>query len=80
MILQNRKSFTDKDLDQDINRIKNILKSTGYYFAKVNSSFQKNDELNSIRLKIDIEQGEKARIKEIVFGDKKIKDKKLSKL
>ncbi len=78
MNLKNRKSFTDKDLDQDINRIKNILKSTGYYFSKVNSTFQKNDQLNSIRLIINVDQGEKARIKEIVFiGDKKIKDKKL---
>ena len=44
----------------------------------MNSSFIKNEELNSIQLKFDINQGEKARIKEIAFiGDKKIKDKKL---
>ena len=42
------------------------------------SKEQRNDQLNSVRLKIDIDKGEKARIKEIVFiGDKKIKDKKL---
>ena len=38
----------------------------------------KNDQLNSVRLKLDIDQGKKAKIKEIKFiGDKKIKDKRL---
>ncbi len=76
--LKNRKSFTDDQLLKDVILIKNILKTNGYYFAEVNSSFIKNEELNSIQLKFDINQGEKARIKEIAFiGDKKIKDKKL---
>ncbi len=76
--LKNRKSFTDDQLFKDVILIKNILKTNGYYFAEVNSSFIKNEELNSIQLKFDINQGEKARIKEIAFiGDKKIKDKKL---
>ena len=58
--------------------INNILKSQGFYFSKINSSSNKNEELNSIRIKLDIERGDRARIKEIKFiGDKKIKDKKL---
>ena len=57
-------------MEKDIDTINNILKSNGFYFAKVNSSLIKNDELNSVRLKIDIDQGKKARIKEIQFiGD-----------
>jgi len=78
MILKNRISFSKEQLNEDIIRIKNILKESGYYFAKVTSSINKNNELNSVRLKINIDQGEKAKIKEIIFiGDKKIKDKKL---
>ena len=75
---KNRKSFTEDQLKKDINLIKNVLKTNGFYFADVDSSIVRNDELNSVRLKLVIDQGEKARIKEIVFiGDKKIKDKKL---
>ena len=78
IVLKNRMSFTENQLKKDINLITNILKINGFYFAKIRSSFTKNDDLNSIRINIDIDQGKKAKIKEIVFiGDKKIKDKKL---
>ena len=78
MILKNRMSFTEEQLTADVARIKSILKSNGYYFSNIESSLNKNEDLNSVRLKINIEQGEKARIKDIIFiGDKKIKDKKL---
>ena len=78
IVLKNRMSFTKSQLQNDINLIKNILKSSGFYFAKVEPSLITNSDLNSVRLKIDINQGKKARIEEIVFiGDKKIKDKKL---
>ena len=71
-------SYTENQLASDINLIKNILKSNGFYFAEVVPSLVENNDLNSVRLKIEIEQGERARIKNIVFiGDKKIKDKKL---
>ena len=76
--LKNRMSFTEDQLKKDIDLIKNILKTSGFYFAKVESSFIKNDDLNSVRLKFDIDRGNRARIKDILFiGDKKIKDKKL---
>ncbi len=78
MSLKDRMSFSELLLEKDIDLINNILKSNGFYFAKVNSSLIKNDELNSVRLKIEIDQGKKARIKDIQFiGDKKIKDKRL---
>ena len=76
--LKNRMSFTDEILNKDINLINNILKSGGYYFAKIKPSVIKNNELNSIKLQIDIDLGEKAKVKKISFiGDKKIKDRKL---
>jgi outer membrane protein insertion porin family len=79
--LKPRVSYFEDKLNQDINTIKNIFKFNGYYFSKVSSSIKENKELNTIIIKIDIEEGEKAKINDIVFiGDKKIKDKKLLEL
>ena len=66
-ILKNRMSFTESLLEKDINLIKNILKANGFYFANVESSLIKNNELNSVRLKLNIDKGKRARIKEISF-------------
>jgi len=78
IILKKRNSFTESKLKKDITTIKNFLKINGYYFSKVQSSIVKNEQLNSIQLLIDVNLGEKSKIKEISFvGDKKIKDKKL---
>ena len=76
--LQNRTSFTENLLKKDIELIKTINKSAGFYFVEVVTSINKDENLNSIRLKINVNQGERAKIKKIIFiGDKKIKDKKL---
>ena len=78
MFLKNRTSFTESALQKDIIIIKNILKTNGYFFADVVSSKLKNDDLNSVRLKLDVSQGSKSKINKISFiGDKKIKKKKL---
>ena len=78
MSLKNRKSFTENYLQNDINLIKNVLKSMGYYFVKIKPSITTEETLNTARIIIDIDQGPKAKIKKISFlGDKKIKDKKL---
>jgi outer membrane protein insertion porin family len=78
MLLKRRSTFNDYSLQTDINTIENILKSSGYYFANVKTSIDKNNEQNSIKLIVDINQGKRARIKNIIFlGDKKIKDKRL---
>ncbi len=79
--LKNRKSYTEIELKNDLDLINNILKTNGYYFAKIKTSLKKNTELNSVKIILDVDLGEKAKIKEIVFiGDKKIKDKKLLEL
>lgn len=76
--LKNRKPFIKVNLEKDINFLQNILKSNGFYFSKISSTQIKNEELNSIRIKIDVDEGKKAKIKNISFlGNKKIKDKKL---
>ena len=78
MTLKDRMSFSELLLEKDIDTINNILKTNGFYFSSVNTSLIKNDDLNSVRLKIEIDQGKKARIQKIQFiGDKKIKDKRL---
>jgi outer membrane protein insertion porin family len=78
MVLKNRMSFTNLLLQKDINLIQNVLKTNGFYFSKINSSISENKEVNSIQIKLDIDKGERAKIKRISFiGDKKIKDKKL---
>ncbi len=76
--LKERVSFNDFYLKRDINLINNILKTNGYYFSKIDTSFTKNEELNSLKLRINIDLGERAKIKNISFiGNKIFKDKKL---
>ena len=76
--LQNRKSYIESSFMSDLNLIKNIIKSSGYYFAKIDTKYLLNESQNSVQLIYDIDLGERAKINEIQFlGDKKIKDRKL---
>ena len=76
--LAEMKSFNQELLTTDINLIYNILKTNGYYFADIKSSKSLDDKLNTIDLKINIELGDKAKIKKIVFlGEKVFKEKRL---
>ena len=76
--LQNRKSYIESSFVADLNLIKNIIKSSGYYFAKIDTKSLLNESQNSIKLIYDIDLGDRAKINEIQFlGDKKIKDRKL---
>ncbi len=76
--LANMKSFDQEILSSDLDLIDNILKTNGYYFNKISSSKSFNNELNTVKIKIDIDLGDKAKIKKIIFlGDKIFKDKRL---
>ena len=76
--LAEMKSFDKELLAGDLKLIQNILKTSGYYFSNIASSRSLNEELNSVDLKINIDLGEKAKIKKIIFlGDKVFKDKRL---
>ncbi len=76
--LAEMKSFDKELLASDLRLIQNILKTSGYYFSNITSSKNLNDELNSVDLRINIDLGEKAKIKKIIFlGDKVFKDKRL---
>ncbi len=76
-ILKPRSSFDETSLKKDETNILSSLKSSGYYFSKINSKIEilENNKLNLI---YDIELGEKSKIKKISFiGNKIFKDKKL---
>ena len=76
--LKNRSSYVESSFLSDLNLIKNILKSSGYYFAEIKTASSLNEEQNSIRLIYEVDLGKRAKIEEIQFiGDKKIKDRKL---
>ena len=76
--LSTMKSFDQELLASDLDLIDNILKTNGYYFNKISTSQSFNEDLNTVVIKVDIELGEKAKIKKIVFlGDKVFKDKRL---
>ena len=76
--LKNRSSYIESLFLSDLNLVKNILKSSGYYFADVKTTSTLNEEQNSTRLTYDINLGKRAKIHEVQFiGDKKIKDRKL---
>ena len=76
--LKERVSFNKFYLNKDISTIQNILETNGYYFSNVKTSLIKNEDLNSVILNIDVNLGEKAKIKNISFiGNKVFKDKKL---
>ena len=76
--LAEMKSFDKELLAADLRLIQNILKTSGYYFSNITSSKSVNEDLNSVDLKINIDLGEKAKIKKIIFlGDKVFKDKRL---
>ena len=62
MKLKERMSFSEVQLKKDLTFIKNIFKTNGFYFATIKSSIVKNDKLNSIQLKLEIDQGKKAKI------------------
>ena len=75
--LKDKSPYNDYLASLDLTFIKNALSREGYYFAKVKSSIQNNNN-DTINLIYDIDLGEKALISKIEFtGDKKIKDRKL---
>ncbi len=75
--LREKSPYVDFLAKQDIKKIENSLNSSGYYFNKVNVSMKTNSN-DTIDLIYDINLGEKALIKNIIFtGEKYYKDKKL---
>ncbi len=75
--LKPRGSFFEKNLNKDVNIIKNLSKDLGYYFAKV-EVIQEDLDDNKVNITFNVDLGEKAKISKISFiGDKIYKDSKL---
>ncbi len=75
--LKSRSSYDEIILKEDNDKILTTLRNLGYYFADI-QTFVETKENNKIDIRYEINLGEKAKIKRIVFiGDKKFKDRKL---
>jgi outer membrane protein insertion porin family len=80
LILKDRSSFNIINARRDELSIINLLKESGYYFSKIESSINELKN-NKINLTYFIDIGDKAKISKISFiGDKKFKDSKLKSL
>jgi outer membrane protein insertion porin family len=81
MSLTSRKSFNEAIFLKDVDMIKFILKTNGYYFSEIKTISELNDKQNSIKLIYNIDLGDVAKIKKIKFiGEKKFKDRKLNQI
>ena len=75
--LKEKNSFFETYIKDDEENITNILRTNGYYFAKVDSKYLKNEN-NTIDLIFDINLGKRALIEKIKFiGNKVLKDRNL---
>ena len=77
LILKSRSSYDEILVKQDIETIRENLKSLGYYFSKV--EYYVSDVFdNKVNLSIKIDLGNKSKIKKITFiGNKIFKDRQL---
>ena len=75
--LKEKSPFNKNKVSSDVNRILNIFKKSGFYFANVETNIENNSN-NTVNIIFNINLGDKATINEIKFvGDKKFKDRKL---
>ena len=75
--LKDKNPFNKSLIKSDQNKILNIFKQSGFYFANVDVRVEINEN-KTVNIIYDVERGEKATIKEIKFiGDKKFKNRKL---
>jgi outer membrane protein insertion porin family len=80
LALKEKGSYIESDINQDVQTIKDLYKSLGYYTAKVTANIQKlGDDRNTINLIYSIEKGTRNKISKVYFiGDKgKARNKRL---
>ena len=76
--LKEKNPFIESLIKNDVNRILNTFKQSGYYFVKIESKIEENSN-NTVNIYYEVDRGKKATISKINFiGDKKFKDRKLS--
>ena len=75
--LQEKDSFIENKIAEDVNQIKKIYASMGFNFVNVEAKIEKFDD-SRVNVVYFLEKGEKTNISKINFiGDKKIKEKRL---
>jgi len=75
LLSKDKNPFVENNIRSDVNRIKKILKNSGYYFSTVENRIVENDN-KTVELIFDITIGERAFIRSIEFiGDKYYKDR-----
>ncbi len=75
--LKEKNPFIESLIENDLNKILNSFKQSGYYFVKIDTKIEKNPN-NTINLYFDIDRGERASLSKINFiGNKIFKDRKL---
>ena len=77
MILKEKNPFIESKVKNDLNRMLNVFKKSGFYFVEIDTKIEKNSN-DTVNIIFDIDQGDKATIDQIKFiGDKRFKDRKL---
>jgi len=77
MISKEKEGFIESNLSKDLANITNAYQSLGFLLADIDIQKETLDE-NSLNLIIEINRGEKIKVKKINFiGDKKIKERRL---
>ncbi len=77
LTLKEKTSYVENFVEQDIEKIKSILKKSGFYFVEVELSVIESQNL-SVILSYNVDLGKKAKIRKINFlGEKIFKDRKL---
>ena len=77
LTLRENTSFLESFVKSDINIVKEVYRSLGFYFVKIDLDLEKLDK-NRVNLVYTVDKGDKAKISKIYFlGDKKIRDKRL---
>ena len=77
LTLGEKTSYRTNYIKSDINVIKELYRSLGYYFVKIDLEIEELDK-NRVNLIYTIDKGKKAKIAKIYFlGEKKIRDTKL---
>ena len=75
--LKEKTPFMKNFVKSDINLIKEIYRSLGYYFIKIDLDIEEIEK-NRVNLVYTLDKGDKAKISKIYFlGEKKIREKKL---
>ncbi len=80
LTIKEKNSYVSQLVTNDLEKTSNFLKLSGYYFAKLNISIEKNEN-KTVSLIYDIDLGEKALVSKINFtGNKIYKNNTLSRV